>query len=1020
MVAEGEGTEMAKGEKSSSCLTLMPSGVEELKQSLQRVETLMDEAPVGICHTDLKGKFTYVNKRFEKSSGYSREEVVGKNGFKLGMFSSQTLKLLRERIKDRLAGRPSRVLELQFKRKDGHWIWVSMEGRLIWERGIPVGFQLISSDITERKRAEEALERQKAYFQQLFDNSPEAIALLDTDDRVVNINKGFEVLFGYRIDEVKGRFINDVVVPEDRIEEASAMSQASLNNQVVRKETVRKRNDGSLVDVSAVGYPIWLGNKAVGVYAIYTDITERKRAEEALRESEERFRSIVENSHDGIMILDDAHRFIYVNDELCRISGYSREEVVGLDFREFLDEESKQLVAERYVRRQRGEEIPPRYEFNFVHKDGQKRRVEISSAVIKYSAGKVKTVAQILDITERKRAEEALHQSEQKYRNLFELAPYAIVTVDKKGVITSCNAVTLNFTGYSKDEIVGKHFSKLSFLRLSDIPKYMKLFISLLKGSVPEPFEVSYQTKDGTTRWVQAHAGLLGVDVGNEVFQVAFGDITERKRAEQALRQSEEKLRTYLESAPDGVYINDLQGTFLYGNKKAEEIIGYRKEELIGKSFLKLNILPAKYLAKAGKLLALNAIGRPTGPDEFELIKKDGTRVWVEISTTPIKQAEGKTEVIAFVRDITERKQAEQALERQKAHFQQLFDNSPDAIALLDTDDRVVNINKGFEVLFGYRIEEVKGRFINDVVVPEDRIEEASAMSRAALSNEARRKETVRERKDGSLVDVSVLHYSIKFDDKPVGVYAIYSDITERKRAEQALKEAQEQLHRSEKLAAIGQLAGGVGHELRNPLGAIKNAIFYVRRRIAKSDLPATEPKVMEFLDTIDKEVNSANKVITDLLGFSRVAKPTVSSVNIGGMIEAALEHVPMPGNVELTRNIDPSLPMVMVDGSQIQQVFANIILNAIEAMPEGGRLEIIARSKDDFVQVRFTDTGCGIPQSIISKIFDPLFTTKAKGIGLGLAMCKSTLERHGGDIQVETEEGKGTTFTISLPTKEV
>lgn len=231
------------------------------------------------------------------------------------------------------------------------------------------------------------------------------------------------------------------------------------------------------------------------------------------------------------------------------------------------------------------------------------------------------------------------------------------------------------------------------------------------------------------------------------------------------------------------------------------------------------------------------------------------------------------------------------------------------------------------------------------------------------------------------------------------------------------LIETQEQLIRSEKLAAIGQLASGVGHELRNPLGAIKNSVFYVRRRITKTELPATEPRVMEFLDIIDDEVNVANKVITDLLGFSRVAKPTVSPASVAGVIEDALKHTHLPENVELTKAIDNNLPMVMVDADQIRQVFLNIVLNALQAMPEGGRLNIRASSQGKFVEVAFADTGSGIPQSIINKIFDPLFTTKAKGVGLGLSVCKSILDRHEGDIRVESEVGKGTTFTISLPT---
>ena len=236
--------------------------------------------------------------------------------------------------------------------------------------------------------------------------------------------------------------------------------------------------------------------------------------------------------------------------------------------------------------------------------------------------------------------------------------------------------------------------------------------------------------------------------------------------------------------------------------------------------------------------------------------------------------------------------------------------------------------------------------------------------------------------------------------------------------ANDKLRETQEQLIRSEKLAAMGQLASGVGHELRNPLGAIKNAVFYIRRRLTKTDLPTIEPRIPEFLNLIDEEVDAAVKIVTDLLSFSRVAKPTVSPVSIADVIEDALKHTPLPENVELTKDIDNNLPMVMVDADQIRQVFLNIAFNALQAMPEGGHLDIRTSGKGEFVEVEFADTGGGIPKSIINKLFDPLFTTKAKGVGLGLSICKSILDRHEGDIRVESEVGKGTTFTVSLPTQ--
>ncbi|MFC2001470.1 sensor histidine kinase [Chloroflexota bacterium] len=234
--------------------------------------------------------------------------------------------------------------------------------------------------------------------------------------------------------------------------------------------------------------------------------------------------------------------------------------------------------------------------------------------------------------------------------------------------------------------------------------------------------------------------------------------------------------------------------------------------------------------------------------------------------------------------------------------------------------------------------------------------------------------------------------------------------------ANEELREAQEQLVRSEKLAAIGQLAGGVGHELRNPLGAIKNAVYYIKGKVTKSELAQQEPRVVEFLEIMDDEINSSNKIISDLLSFSRVGKPAVSPARIEKVIDDALQHTDVTENIELIRQVGTNLPEVEIDTEQIRQVMVNMITNAVQAMPERGKLIIGAKKKGSFLEVKVTDTGSGIPEEARGKIFDPLYTMKAKGIGLGLAVCKSIIDRHEGRIDVESSVGKGTTFTITLP----
>ena len=225
------------------------------------------------------------------------------------------------------------------------------------------------------------------------------------------------------------------------------------------------------------------------------------------------------------------------------------------------------------------------------------------------------------------------------------------------------------------------------------------------------------------------------------------------------------------------------------------------------------------------------------------------------------------------------------------------------------------------------------------------------------------------------------------------------------------LKNAQEKLVRSEKLAAVGQLASSIGHELRNPMGIIGNSAYYLGMRLKDGD-----EKVMKHLAILQKEVQRSNAIITDLLDFSKASAPTVEEVDLKAAIRDALATIELSGNVVLETRLDEGLPTVLADASQVRQIFQNLIVNASQAMPEGGGLKIEAAQKEDYVEIRIEDTGEGISEENLGNIFEPLFTTKTTGIGLGLAIVKGIIERHRGVIEVASEAGEGTTFTVKLP----
>ncbi len=228
--------------------------------------------------------------------------------------------------------------------------------------------------------------------------------------------------------------------------------------------------------------------------------------------------------------------------------------------------------------------------------------------------------------------------------------------------------------------------------------------------------------------------------------------------------------------------------------------------------------------------------------------------------------------------------------------------------------------------------------------------------------------------------------------------------------------EVQEQMVRAEKISAVGTLASGVSHELRNPLSAIKNAVFLLKRKLSKEAIPDIDEKIIQFLDIMDNEIDRCSKIINDLLGFTRVSEPARLAFDINTVVNDALSRAEIAENIKLSKSLQPDLPMIMIDANQIGLVLKNLIQNAYQAMTDGGNLKISTKVSEGFMEVEVGDSGCGIPENEIKKIFDPLFTTKPRGTGIGLAVCHGIIQKHNGVIDVKSQEGVGTTMFIKLP----
>jgi len=493
-----------------------------------------------------------------------------------------------------------------------------------------------------------------------------------------------------------------------------------------------------------------------------------------------------------------------------------------------------------------------------------------------------------------------------------------------------------------------------------------------------------------------------------------MGNVTEYK-------ETEDLYRILANNSPVGTYISQ-DGNFQFVNPQFERYTGFTRDELVGLPASSL-VYPDDREKVRGNTIAMLKRKRFV-PYEFKTITKDGESHWAMETVTSVKY-KGKRAVLGNFMDITERKQAEEALQKSQEKLQRMFQSANDGILVINLKGFITDLNEKTLKLFGARSKsKCVGASAFDFVAPRDGEKGLDLMQQALRQGHIETTEIKALRADGSEYDIEISGGILRdTDSSPTGFIGVVRDITERKRMEeeiktknQELQETHEQLVRSEKLAAIGQLASGIGHELRNPLSIIKNAVYFIRGKTARSELVQQEPRVMEFLNIIDDEISSSDKIITDLLDFSRVRKPTTAPILIERVIESSLATITIPENIELAKRLDISLPEVEIDAHQIQQVMTNIVTNGIQAMPEGGKLTISAARKGKFLEVSITDTGYGIPRKIRGKIFDPLFTTKTRGIGLGLAVCRAIVERHGGNITVKSKINQGATFLIRLP----
>jgi PAS domain S-box-containing protein len=655
------------GEKQSQVayqdITEHKQAEEALQWSQAQYQDLYDNAPVAYYSLDTDGWIKRVNKAGLKFLGYSREELQRMKFLEIYADESKAKA-------EKLFGRFRQGIgweneEMVYQRKNGEKVhgllWVSPildeNGRVLESRSVVV-------DVTQRKKAEEALRESEERYRALFDRSLDCIFVHDFEGNFLDANEAALKLLGYDREDISHLNFASLL-SQDQLPKALATLQEFKDTgaQKQMNEFGLRRKDGSFVDVEVIGAIIYHEGKPHAVQGVGRDITERKRAEEMLKESEQKYRTILEEMGDGYFETDLAGNLTFVNDAMIRRLGYSKEELIGMNYRALRPKEAAKAVFKAYNRIYKTGE-PLRDIFTeIICKDGSHVLAETSAFPIRNGKGEIIGFRGIRrDITERKQAEEALRHSEERYRTILEEMEEGYYEVDLAGTFTFVNDAMSRILGYSRDELIGMNYK--IYTPKEDVKRIFQAYNRVYRTGEPlKWFPMPEIRKDGTRILAEDSVFPLRNEQGEVIrFRGISRDVTERRKAEEALRQSEERYRAILGKMEDSYFEVDLAGNLTFVNSSACRLLGYSRGELIRMSYK--DFTAEEYIKSVFQVF--NEVYRTATPNKgfhWKIIRKDGSPGFIDASVTPLRNDKG--EIIGFSgvgRDITERIKMEEQL----------------------------------------------------------------------------------------------------------------------------------------------------------------------------------------------------------------------------------------------------------------------------------------------------------------------------------------------------------------------
>jgi PAS domain S-box-containing protein len=907
-------------------------------------------------------------------------------------------------------------------------------------------------DITEREQAEKSLQESETNFQALARNANDGIAVITAEGKHLFASQRAAEITGYSRSELLESVNTLDLIHPDLLEERKEYLQKRVAGEMVptHYESILVTKDGHFIPIEvSAARTLWRGQPSSLV--IFRDITERVKAEQELQESEMRYRLLFEHAAEGIMIADPQGNIHDVNESVCRMLGYSREEILQMETRDIFtkeDQRTNPIIGLEEV--QGGESFY--VECQLIRKDKK-----IMTAAIRFRIlpnGLVQGF--IHDVTERVLAEQALSESEERMKLALEgtnqgLWEWTVLTetveIDDNGFRMlgyTPGEMDFNFGWWEKS--IHPDSRRIFETALNDIREGREKYIEL---------EIQIKDKSGEWRWLWGRGTCLDYGEQGEPLRIigTYSDITESKRAEEALKESESRLRRIVENMPVMLDALDAGGNIIVWNQECERVTGYKAEQIVNNPCALELLYPDQAYLQAA-MERWERVGSDFRGWEMDLTCKSGeikTVMWFNISERfPIPGWNSWSVGV----DITERVQAEEALQESEARFRSIFEHSP--ITLWEEDFSQVKAYiddlkdsgvSNFEVYFKNHPKDLVhcASLVKLVNINEISLDLLQADSREDIlkgldaffddaAYEVLRKELAAFANGENQFITETAFSTLKGEDKygyiTVSIMPGYEhtwekvllsliDLTELKRTEAVL-------YASRRLADLGTLAAGVAHEINSPLQIITGTSETATRRLR--DGQVDKERLIRNMDSINQNAWRVAHIVRSLMTYAQISHEETKPSNLNAIIKDTLlliEHQMRNwASIVITSELAPDLPSLECDRNSITQMLINLFSNARDAMPQGGEITIRTRydAERGNLVLQVKDTGHGIPDEIRPKIFDPFFTTKpiGEGTGLGLSIVLGIIQSHGGEINVDSQFGQGTTFTITLPKKQI